>query len=77
MFNTSVAVPVVANIRRHIGSRTLAVERWVGEHARPDLADFRTSVKSDVTVPNTSGWEPRNSMSEHASPPGPRISIAW
>ena len=78
MSNTTSPVPVVAAIRRHIRVRVTAVlvlrsARTPGVIARI----VRYSVESDATGPNRRGWETRNSMSEHASPPAASINIAW
>src|SRR5215218_5918773 len=78
MSTTTVAVPVVADERRHTWARTSPIAAH--NPARTDASmerNVRYSVESDGTDPNKSGCERRCSMSAHASPPPASMSIAW
>jgi hypothetical protein len=75
--NTTGALPVVTDDRRHTSPRA-----WAMASHRPanlDASSERTvrhSVESDGTTPNSIGCTRSRSMSEHASPPPANINIA-
>ena len=78
MSSTTVAVPVVAEDRRHTRARTSAI----ASHNPASVSalidrNVRYSVESDGTAPNNSACARRCSMSAHPSPPPASINIAW